>query len=480
MWNLSLKVVILFFFLDGFDEIPNGNKDNVIKEISKFVSKYSENSFVITSREDEGINGFTEFIKYHIEPLKREEAYMLIRKYDDNGRVSENLIEEIENNRCYSVLEEFLENPLMVSLLYSSYHYKGIIQYKKHLFYRQVYDALYEGHDITKGSGKIHTKKSLLDVEDFNAMLSSLGYLSIKHTKISFLKDEMIGYIKQSAILVHQNVNAEKFLDDLLHAVPIFVKDGLEIRWSHKSFAEYYAAYFICYIEKDREKEIVQSMINSKNNTLYYNVMDFCYDMDNKLAREIFIYELVKDYVLYCDANIKNFDDMAEKICAYYNFIAQVSFVKTETNIMDNEKGNRSVSDKALKEAIHKIQPILKAPIGDISIVSKNFNTFMFLEKQAQYEVVKLLKSKNIDIFASITEKEYSMKFWQKLNPGIYLWNGTQNDILKTNVKAIASYMCHHVYFTYNVILDYDKCAYLKQKIEQEMEETIENIYKFD
>lgn len=172
------------FFLDGYDEIPKEEKESISEDIRAFILEFSKNSFMLTSRDDESINMFSDFEKYHIRPLEKEEAYELIRKYDCEGSIGEELIREIENNDQYDVLEEFLENPLMVSLLYSSYHYKGIIQYKKHLFYRQVYDALYEGHDITKGSGLIHAKSSKLDVEDFNRLLSILGYLSIKQNKI--------------------------------------------------------------------------------------------------------------------------------------------------------------------------------------------------------------------------------------------------------------------------------------------------------
>lgn len=75
------------------------------------------------AREDECINMFSDFEKYHIRPLDKNEAYELIRKYDKNGELAERLIKEIESNEQYEILEEFLENPLMVSLLYCSYHY---------------------------------------------------------------------------------------------------------------------------------------------------------------------------------------------------------------------------------------------------------------------------------------------------------------------------------------------------------------------
>ena len=186
------------FFLDGYDEIPKENKEEVTKEIEKFLLEFNKNSFMLTSREEDSLNVFSEFEKYHIRPLEKKEAYELIRKYDNYGQVAENLICEIENNEQYEILEEFLENPLMVSLLYLTYHYKGIVQYKKPVFYRQVYDALYEGHYIVKGDGEIHKKKTGLDIDGFNDLLSAMGYLSIYKGKVSFDRNNLKQLIKEA------------------------------------------------------------------------------------------------------------------------------------------------------------------------------------------------------------------------------------------------------------------------------------------
>ncbi len=467
------------FFLDGYDEIPKEEKENISEDLRKFILEFSKNSFMLTSRDDESINMFSDFEKYHIRPLEKQEAYELIRKYDCKGEIGEELIREIERNDQYDVLEEFLENPLMVSLLYSSYHYKGIIQYKKHLFYRQVYDALYEGHDITKGSGLIHTKKSNLDIEDFNRLLSILGYLSIKQNKISFYRDDIIKLIDKAASIINQEVNCLDFLDDLLHAVPIFIKEGIEYKWSHKSFAEYYAAFFICCIEKERGKQIIISIMNAYNNANYQNVLDFCYDMDPKIAREVVTYNLVSSYIEYCNQNMIDTEDKTAVLQRYYNFIDTIRFVKTEENIEDKKSKNRRLGAPALFEAIRRIQKVTDEDFGYFDIVSRNYNIFMFVSRKPVYEVVRLLWKKNIDIFEEIKEKEYTMKFWETLNADVYVWCETDNVILGENAKAIVSYIHHSNRSTRNRILNYDKCLLLKRKIEKEISRQLDDIYSF-
>lgn len=202
-------------------------------------------------------------------------------------------------NENYRILREFLRNPLMVSLLYLTYQYKGVIPYKKHIFYRQVYDALFEKHDCIKGIGFVHRKKSGLDIEDFRKVLSAMGFFSIQKGDVEFEKHELEKLIAK-AISVFPNLSETQpklFLDDILHAVPIFLEEGLNYKWAHKSFAEYFAADFICNEIKEREEKIINEMLESPRSTKYYNVLEFLFDMDYSGAIKYMIYPAIKDYV---------------------------------------------------------------------------------------------------------------------------------------------------------------------------------------
>lgn len=469
------------FFLDGYDEIPKEDKTEITEEIRKFILEFSNNSFLLTSREDESINMFSDFEKYHIRPLRKNEAYDLIRKYDNNGELAERLIEEIETNEQYEVLEEFLENPLMVSLLYCSYHYKGKIQYKKHLFYQQVYDALYEGHDIIKGSSLIHTKKSKLDIADFNRLLSIVGYLSIRQNKISFSRDEIIELINKAIGLMnyYEDISANNFLDDLLHAVPILVKEGLEYKWAHKSFAEYYAAYFICFVEKEHENLIISNIMKAKNNLDYHNVLDFCYDMDPKMGREVIAYKLVTQFVEYCDENEVSTDNKTEILHRYYSFIDKIRFIKTETGGKQGKDDHQEA--KAMLAAIRMYRESTDDLISYFNTVSRNYNVFMFVSRKPAFEMARLLFEKNVDIFEKVKEQEYAMKFWKDIEVGVYFWGENEDELFEISEsrKAATSYVHHKNFSTENQILSYEKCLKEKEKIEQEMQKSSADLYTF-
>ena len=280
----------------------------------------------------------------------------------------------------------------------------------------------------------------------------------------------------------HEEISENDFLEDLLHAVPILVKDGIEYKWAHKSFAEYYAAYFICFIEKDHENQIIYSIMNSSNNLDYHNVLDFCYDMDPKMARETITYNLVKQFVEYCDANEIDAENKTEVLHRYYSFIDTIRFIKTLENVERKQEKNKHYEARAMIEAVQMYREnVVDEVFSYFNTVSRNYNVFMFVGRKPAYEIVKLLFEKNVDIFEEIKEREYAMKFWNDIDVGIYLWGENEDDLFKENEsrKAITSYVHHKNFSTLNRILSYEKCLDKKEKIEQEMKKPPIDLYSF-
>ncbi|WP_243110605.1 NACHT domain-containing protein, partial [Clostridium perfringens] len=181
------------FFFDGYDEISLENKRNITENIQDFIDKAYKNKFIIASREEDELNSFGEFQRFDIKALEKQEAYELIKIYDENGELSKELIDKLEKEENLRILEEFLENPLMVSLLYKAFEYKKKIPYKKHIFYDQVYNALFEEHDLSKGAFN-RNKKSGLGIDDFHRILRCIGFITLSRG-ISYSREELINII---------------------------------------------------------------------------------------------------------------------------------------------------------------------------------------------------------------------------------------------------------------------------------------------
>lgn len=302
-----LKKGDFVIFFDGYDEIADENKSDVLDAIQEFTSKATNTKIVITSREEDDLNSLGEYKCVNIRPLAEEEAYELIKKYDNDGEISKKLIKRLKEDSSMDVLCEFLENPLLVSLLYKTFEYKEEIPYKKIDFYEQVYEALFNDHDKTKGGAYVHEKKTKLDKYQFEQILRTFGFLALKEDKVEY-SGQLIYHLLEQSIKRFSwlKISIDDFLYDITHAVPFIQKDGNEYKWVHKSFMEYFASCFICYDNKESEEKYIKKMITSKKSMKYYNVLDFCYEMDTLNFRKYGILPYLEKYVDKYDNSFKS------------------------------------------------------------------------------------------------------------------------------------------------------------------------------
>lgn len=291
------------FMLDGYDEIELDHRAEVINGIHEFIKKTPNSYFALTSRDDVSLTSFSSFQSFSIRKLDIEESFTLLRKYDRGGKLSENLISKLKDPELKPV-HSFLENPLLTSLLYKSYEHKPMIPYRKDEFYRQVYDALFDRHDITKDGSYIRKKKTGLSIEYFHKVLRSVGFLGMKSGKISYSRDEIIKYIEEAVkISGKSDFLNEDFLYDICHSVPLFIKDGDQYKWAHKSLQDYFSASYICYDAKENQENILEKMSRSNRAREYYNVLDMVYDIDSYIFNRYVSRSLLERFLDFYDTS---------------------------------------------------------------------------------------------------------------------------------------------------------------------------------
>lgn len=154
------------FLFDGYDEIAESERAAVTADLRSFIEQVGDNTFVLTSRADFALPSFGEFATYRIRPLDVEESYQLLRKYDSNGETSAKLVEKLKSEKDDRVYV-FLQNPLLTSLLFIGYNYTPEIPMEVHLFYYQVYEALFNKHDQSKDGTYVHEKRSGYSCDEF-------------------------------------------------------------------------------------------------------------------------------------------------------------------------------------------------------------------------------------------------------------------------------------------------------------------------
>ncbi len=268
------------FILDGYDEIPLDYRSTVTEDLVSFIQDFGNNIFIMTSRPEDSFIDFQNFDVFRIEPLTKAMAFSLLEKHDNGGDTSKLLIKKLKDN-VYNTISEYLTNPLLVSMLYAAFDFKQTIPLKKHLFYEQVYDAYFEKHDLTKGGGFRHQKQSNLDSYDFDRVLRSIGFKSLKSQKVEYNYNEFLDIIKLAQESCKDlKFKATDFKADLLEAVPLFCKEGFYHKWVHKSMQEYFAARYIYMDAQYCQEELLTAMYNSSKLEHYYNLFDIYYDID--------------------------------------------------------------------------------------------------------------------------------------------------------------------------------------------------------
>ena len=476
--NILKKGDFVIFF-DGYDEIANKNKPDVLDAIQEFTSKVSNTKIVITSREEDDLNALGEFKCVNIKPLTEQEAYKLIEKYDNDGEISKKLVKRLKEDSSMDVLKEFLENPLLVSLLYKTFEYKEEIPYKKIDFYGQVYTALFNDHDKTKGSAYVHEKKTKLDKYQFEQILRAFGFLALKTDKVEY-SDQLIHHLLEQSIKRFSwlGIRTDDFLYDITHAVPFIQKDGNEYKWVHKSFMEYFASCFICYDNREAEEEYLKRMISSNNSMKYYNVLDFCYEMDTLGFRKYAILPYMEKYV---DKYEKTFESDCFKLFGEEELHLAKQIVSVAENIriikfdLTNEEGDRKYK-KYLSDILgNRIQTF-----GSSSIWEDEKNASIILFDAINPVLNKLLMEKMSKLFVTI--KIEQDKYFNIEDNIEFCFNDEINNPINKDTELFTSILkrlVNTIFIRSNAIgeLNYKKSKEIIEEIKAEREYQNNNFF---
>jgi hypothetical protein len=301
MLTECLREGVFTFFLDGFDEISDDDKKAVSSQIIELKAKAGSSRFILSSREEQSLAYLAEFHRFNIKPLSKQEAYSLIRKIAPDPKIAASLIEKVKD-QPHESLDEFLTNPLLVSLLVKSFLHSPILPVRLSEFYRQVFDALFQNHDARKELGGFaRRKRSGLDLDRFHKAMRGLGVLSYQSNKLEFSTDELVAQIERVKILTSEiDYSASNFRHDLLHAVPLFAEEGASSRWAHKSLQEYFAAAYICVDAKEDQTVLLNQLYDAgvgKN----ANLLRLCADIDGKTFKHVLVKRYLSERLMSAD-----------------------------------------------------------------------------------------------------------------------------------------------------------------------------------
>lgn len=250
------------FMFDAFDEVDPDKQNTLLKSLRAFNQRYKKNTFIISSRSAEGFRNWSNFTEYKICPLLKEEAVALVEKLDFDKEVTKEFIPKL-NEELYTRYQSFASSPLLLNIMLLTFSVDSTLPDKLDKFYERAFVALFRDHDISKD--RYHRKmNSHLTYDEVHMMFSRICFKSYIQSKYKFTFNELIQIIK-SEKSVEQNKGGlkdfkeEDFLSDLEINLSMFIKDGLDYVFVHRSFQEYFAAVFV-----DKQTDEAQRTIYSE------------------------------------------------------------------------------------------------------------------------------------------------------------------------------------------------------------------------
>ena len=296
------------FILDGYDEIQFDNRELVANYIHELLSIGDNCKFCLTSRPEAGLASFGDFISFEIKGLTEEQAYSLFERLDTYAHkpIKDELVSAVSNSlENGSNIKDFLENPLLVSLLYKTFDFKKNLPDNLSQFYRQIYDALFENHDLSKEGYFKREKYSRLHIDEFEKILRCIGFQTSVNGSNEFSKDVLLEIIiKSQKFFPGIKCKPSDFLKDIISTVPLFKKEGHSYKWSHKSLQDYFAAKFLYSDYPNQRDAILLKFFNEKSNSF---LLQIYHSLDSKTFRRVCLYSYIRDYVEYCDSQFEKF-----------------------------------------------------------------------------------------------------------------------------------------------------------------------------
>lgn len=289
--DYALKEGAFLFFFDGYDEIVSDKRSSFFRELDQFIDKYTDNYYIISSRPYSEFIEFQRFTVLECCKLSKEQALSLVEKIDYDNSIKARFIEELEKT-LYTEYKSFASNPLLLNIMLLTYDNYAEIPRKLHIFYANAFETLYSKHDATKAGYK-REMKCRLPRDSFVRIFSGFCFISYSQGTIEFSKDDLRGILKK---VPSQGIsyNIDDYIYDLVNSVCVLYIEGLNYKFVHRSFQEYFTAYFLKELPDKLMNQIgIQLIKRDKIRAAQDNVLCMLRDMaQERFEQNILLYLL--------------------------------------------------------------------------------------------------------------------------------------------------------------------------------------------
>lgn len=264
-FEYSLETGCYIILLDGFDEVKNALSTKAAKEILELSKKYPDNHYIVSSRPLDEFTGWEQFEELWCMPLSKEQALSLINKLDYDPKIKKSFYKELDET-LFDKYKTFASNPLLLTIMLLTYENRVSIPDKLNDFYEQAFTTLFHAHDASKGGYK-RDIQSKLGYEDFKAVFAYFCFKSFFKSDFKFTENKALEYISlaKNKNIIQASFDSLDYLKDLTNSVCMLVHEGLDYRFSHRSFQEYFAALYTTQLDDAQQKKFLKLWMEGEN-----------------------------------------------------------------------------------------------------------------------------------------------------------------------------------------------------------------------
>lgn len=293
-FEYSMKEGAYIIFLDGYDELNRDKTGKITSEIKSLTEKYGNNKFFLSSRPSDAFIGWHDFCEVQTQKLTKEQALSLIKKIEFDKAVKETFYKEL-NEHLYARYESFASNPLLLNIMLLTFQKHASIPERLNDFYEEAFVTLFNVHDATKDS-YVRDIRCGLGCEDFKYVFAYICFKSYFNDEYEFSEARLRNYLEQAKIKLGRiNFCVEDFQDDLTLSVCMLVKEGLSYRFSHRSFQEYFAAWYTCKLVDETQSKLLLSWIKESDSVLTDAYLEMLFDLQSEKVNKIILCPILKD-----------------------------------------------------------------------------------------------------------------------------------------------------------------------------------------
>jgi hypothetical protein len=256
----------LLILLDGLDEVPTANVNNVIEKIKDFVDRHYKNRFILSCRTAARthLQRFTdiEIVEFDDQQIQSFIEHWFSSELDRKNETAKNCWELLQKEE-YKSAKELAHTPLLLTFLCLVYDENQSFPTNRSRLYQDALRILLEKWSAEKRLPNRGLVYENLSIEQEEILLSEIAYQNFVADKLFLEKREIVKQIKDH---LQQNLNAPQHLDGEKVLKTIEIEQGILVErardvysFSHLTLQEYLTAQYI--YDNDLIEEAVKNYV---------------------------------------------------------------------------------------------------------------------------------------------------------------------------------------------------------------------------